>query len=309
MHPSFVIVFIVSVLIASICCQETPIPASQLPPRDYNPHPYIVPGLRSYLESNVVNGFDNNIRTFGIQPKLLKQFQKFEQNLLTNIAIKQSLVVPYDQISAARRTAKFVRIAANANHNAAVLQSLAQHAQKVLSNQFQSGSKSSEDFNDNQLNQVDQDFEDYQGEEEIIPAATNNDPKRYRFSYAVKDHKSGDDFSHTQRRQDGAVLGNYQVQLPDGRMQIVKYTADDVNGYRADVRYESKIPFPQQRQKENYLYQREGKDPNHFQNSVTQASAPTYLQSPQQYYRHTPTRQYDPNYNYYPSSTEAPDYY
>lgn len=76
MHPSFVTVFVLS-FSASICSQETPIPASQLPPRDYNPHPYIVPGLRTYLESNVVRGLDDNIRTFGIQPKLLKQFQKF----------------------------------------------------------------------------------------------------------------------------------------------------------------------------------------------------------------------------------------
>ena len=79
MNPSQVIVFILS-FTASICSQETTIPASQLPPRDYNPHPYVVPGLRSYLESNVVTGLEDNIRTFGIQPKLLqlvKQFQKF----------------------------------------------------------------------------------------------------------------------------------------------------------------------------------------------------------------------------------------
>lgn len=76
MHPSLAIVFILS-FAASICSQETPIPASQLPPRDYNPHPYIVPGLRSYLDSNVVSGIEDNILNFGIPAKILKQFQKF----------------------------------------------------------------------------------------------------------------------------------------------------------------------------------------------------------------------------------------
>lgn len=192
-----------------------------------------------------------------------------------------------------------------ADHNAAVLESLAQHAEKVLSNQFQSGRRSYDDFNDNQLNQVDQDFVDYQ-EDEIISSATNSDPNHYRFSYAVKDRKSGDDFSHTQRRQNGEVQGNYQVQLPDGRMQIVKYTADDVNGYRADVRYESQVPYPQQRHNQNYL---NSEQVNHYKNSVTQPSTQTYLQSPRQNYRQAPTQQYNRNYNYYPSSTLAPNYY
>lgn len=67
---------------------------------------------------------------------------------------------------------------------------------------------------------------------------TTHDKKRYRFSYAVKDGISGDDFSHTQNQENGAVHGSYKVHLPDGRVQVVKYTADDVHGYRADVTYE-----------------------------------------------------------------------
>lgn len=65
---------------------------------------------------------------------------------------------------------------------------------------------------------------------------TSSSKKHYAFSYTVRDRSSGDDFSHTQQQKDGAVRGSYQVQLPDGRLQIVKYTADD-NGYRADVSY------------------------------------------------------------------------
>ncbi|RVE41663.1 hypothetical protein evm_013686 [Chilo suppressalis] len=61
--------------------------------------------------------------------------------------------------------------------------------------------------------------------------------KNYAFSYTVKDQKTGDDFSHSQHSSGSATNGEYRVRLPDGRMQIVSYTADE-NGYQADVRYD-----------------------------------------------------------------------
>ncbi|VVD01033.1 unnamed protein product [Leptidea sinapis] len=61
--------------------------------------------------------------------------------------------------------------------------------------------------------------------------------QNYAFSYVVKDQKTGDDFSHKQQSHGSATNGEYRVRLPDGRVQIVSYTADD-NGYNADVRYE-----------------------------------------------------------------------
>lgn len=62
-------------------------------------------------------------------------------------------------------------------------------------------------------------------------------PKNYAFFYAVKDKASGDDFSHTQAHNGRATQGEYRVRLPDGRLQVVSYTADK-SGYRADVRYD-----------------------------------------------------------------------
>lgn len=53
----------------------------------------------------------------------------------------------------------------------------------------------------------------------------------------MKDQKTGDDFSHSQQRSGSATNGEYRVKLPDGRIQIVSYTADE-NGYKADVRYD-----------------------------------------------------------------------
>jgi hypothetical protein len=76
---------------------------------------------------------------------------------------------------------------------------------------------------------------------QIAAAASSNSnykKKKYRFSYSVKDDLNGDDYSHTQKQgSDGAVRGSYKVQLPDGRVQIVRYVADD-QGYKADVLYE-----------------------------------------------------------------------
>ncbi|XP_063630375.1 homeobox protein 2-like [Cydia splendana] len=64
-----------------------------------------------------------------------------------------------------------------------------------------------------------------------------NQAQNYAFSYIVRDQKTGDDFSHSQHSSGSATNGEYRVRLPDGRMQIVSYTADE-NGYNADVRYD-----------------------------------------------------------------------
>ncbi|KAK6623145.1 hypothetical protein RUM43_008997 [Polyplax serrata] len=44
---------------------------------------------------------------------------------------------------------------------------------------------------------------------------------------------------------DGDIIrGEYRVQLPDGRIQIVKYTADWKNGFNADVSYQGQPTYP-----------------------------------------------------------------
>ncbi|CAG0890625.1 unnamed protein product [Cyprideis torosa] len=55
---------------------------------------------------------------------------------------------------------------------------------------------------------------------------------QYQFAYAVKDDYSNNDYSHQETRDGYAVQGEYRVLLPDGRTQIVTYTADE-NGYNA----------------------------------------------------------------------------
>nr|XP_023013467.1 uncharacterized protein LOC111503404 [Leptinotarsa decemlineata] len=60
--------------------------------------------------------------------------------------------------------------------------------------------------------------------------------KNYSFSYKVVNDLTGDDFSHSQITNSRTTNGEYRVKLPDGRVQIVSYSADK-NGYKADVKY------------------------------------------------------------------------
>ncbi|KAF4519692.1 hypothetical protein B566_EDAN003942 [Ephemera danica] len=66
----------------------------------------------------------------------------------------------------------------------------------------------------------------------------------YDFNYAVKDDYYGTDFSHNAVSDGDVVRGEYQVLLPDGRRQIVRYTADWKNGYNAEVTYEGNPVYP-----------------------------------------------------------------
>merc|ERR1711983_384740 len=64
-------------------------------------------------------------------------------------------------------------------------------------------------------------------------------PRPFAYEYGVKDEYSGAYFAKQETQDDyGVVTGEYRVALPDGRTQIVTYTADHENGYIADVKYE-----------------------------------------------------------------------
>jgi hypothetical protein len=63
------------------------------------------------------------------------------------------------------------------------------------------------------------------------------EPANYQFSYEVQDSESGSEFSLEESRQDESAQGSYRVLLPDGRLQIVEYEADQ-EGYRPQIRYE-----------------------------------------------------------------------
>merc|ERR1712106_937083 len=64
------------------------------------------------------------------------------------------------------------------------------------------------------------------------------EPAPYAYQYGVSDDYSKSNFNAAETSDaNGAVSGSYSVNLPDGRIQNVVYTADHYNGYIADVSY------------------------------------------------------------------------
>ena len=71
-------------------------------------------------------------------------------------------------------------------------------------------------------------------------------PHPYAYQYGVNDDYSGTTFDKTESQDDyGNVQGEYKIQLPDGRLQIVTYTANHEQGFVADVKYEGTPVYPE----------------------------------------------------------------
>lgn len=62
-------------------------------------------------------------------------------------------------------------------------------------------------------------------------------PSTYHFQYSVNDPSTGDVKSHNEVSDEhGTVKGTYSLVEPDGAIRVVEYTADDVHGFRAEVK-------------------------------------------------------------------------
>ncbi|XP_042234947.1 adhesive plaque matrix protein-like [Homarus americanus] len=70
-------------------------------------------------------------------------------------------------------------------------------------------------------------------------------PKPYAFEYGVNDGYSGANYGHNENSDGQEVVGSYQVDLPDGRTQIVSYKADHYNGFQAQVEYKGEAQYPE----------------------------------------------------------------
>merc|ERR1711953_1520364 len=63
-------------------------------------------------------------------------------------------------------------------------------------------------------------------------------PKPFAYEYGGVDY-NGQAFQKVETQDEyGVVQGEYRVELPDGRTQIVTYHADHEGGFVADVKYE-----------------------------------------------------------------------
>ncbi|XP_037076319.1 cuticle protein 7-like [Pollicipes pollicipes] len=82
-------------------------------------------------------------------------------------------------------------------------------------------------------------------------ASSYQEPRYYaqphQFAYAVNDHYSGLVFSHNENSDTKVVQGYFSVNLPDGQVQHVKYTADNqgYGGYNAEVTYDGEAQYPE----------------------------------------------------------------
>merc|ERR1712203_1078701 len=70
------------------------------------------------------------------------------------------------------------------------------------------------------------------------------EPQPYEYKYGVADDYSKSAFDKVETQDEyGKVVGSYKVNLPDGRVQLVSYTADG-NGVVYDVQYQGEPSYP-----------------------------------------------------------------
>jgi hypothetical protein len=76
-------------------------------------------------------------------------------------------------------------------------------------------------------------------------------PANYEFNYEVHDEHTGDIKRQQEHAQNGVIKGQYSLYDADGFRRVVTYTADDHNGFVADVQRE-KIQGHQQPAKQGW---------------------------------------------------------
>ena len=113
----------------------------------------------------------------------------------------------------------------------------------------------------------------------------------FDFAYAVQDEYSGNDFGHNSNSDGKVTTGEYRVLLPDGRTQIVTYTADHYNGFQAEVTYEGEArPYEPQPSYQQPRYEQPKPRPSYQQPKPQ----PTYQQPKPQPSYEQPRNSYEP---------------
>ncbi|XP_069997454.1 larval cuticle protein A3A [Penaeus vannamei] len=77
-----------------------------------------------------------------------------------------------------------------------------------------------------------------------FPESYESSEAKYSFNWVVSDDSSSNEFGHQEARDGDDTQGSYYVQLPDGRLQTVKYFVDGDSGYVAEVNYEGEASYP-----------------------------------------------------------------
>ncbi|KAA0188552.1 Cuticle Protein CPR RR-2 [Hyalella azteca] len=132
-------------------------------------------------------------------------------------------------------------------------------------------------------------------------------PKPYAFDYGVRDDYSGANYGHSETSNGNSVEGSYQVALPDGRIQIVKYVADHKNGFQAQVEYEGEARYPEHKPQEKPLYEPQPHKQPSYEPEPYQPPQPQY-KPPQPQYK-PPQPQYHPPPHKKQSFKQVPQYH
>ncbi|CAL4064358.1 unnamed protein product, partial [Meganyctiphanes norvegica] len=113
----------------------------------------------------------------------------------------------------------------------------------------------------------------------------------FDFGYEVEDHYKGLDFDHNSNSDGKVVTGEYRVLLPDGRTQIVTYTADHYNGYQAEVTYEGEAQYPETEAYQAPAQSYKQPEPKYEAPEPVYQPAPTYQPAPKYQPAPAPTYQ------------------
>ncbi|CAL4108067.1 unnamed protein product, partial [Meganyctiphanes norvegica] len=113
----------------------------------------------------------------------------------------------------------------------------------------------------------------------------------FDFAYAVEDQYKGVDFGHNSNSDGKVVTGEYRVALPDGRTQIVTYTADHYNGYQAQVTYEGEAQYPEVEAYQAPAQSYKQPEPKYEAPEPVYQPAPTYQPAPKYQPAPAPTYQ------------------
>ena len=138
----------------------------------------------------------------------------------------------------------------------------------------------------------------------LPPAPYNSEPVSppiYNFEYGVSDSYSGANFGHSEKRNNYETSGEYRVNLPDGRTQIVTYSAGP-DGYVADVKYEGEAHYDDYKSAPKLAYKSAPK--------LIHKAAPKHVYRPAPVpYKPAPKPVYKPVYKHVPIYHSAPAYH
>lgn len=85
----------------------------------------------------------------------------------------------------------------------------------------------------------------YSAPKPYAPEPAYSAPSPYNFDYSVHDTYTGDIKSQSEYADaNGNIKGSYSLVEPDGSKRTVEYTADDHNGFNAEVKKEGGYPAP-----------------------------------------------------------------